>query len=109
MYLDPSLPYCFLTAFHFFLHFLIPLITVRTCCLQLWEGLGGWNLFPTNKKLGKQKIIFYQGRYHRILLSFNMAHAHGTKEIKNFQRNFSIGPIIKQSFASAILNKLKQL
>ena len=31
------------------------LATVWTCPLELREGHGGWNLFPTNKKLGTQQ------------------------------------------------------
>ena len=48
----------FLDAFPLFLHSLTPLIRNWICPLELREGLGGWNLFPTSKIWGIEKGFY---------------------------------------------------
>ena len=56
---DPALIAALLFSWLLFLCFCIPLLpwlaTVWICPLGLREGLGGWSLFPINKKWGTQK------------------------------------------------------
>ena len=48
------------------------LATVWICPLGLREGLGGWSLYPENKKLGTRKGFWAQ-EPHRVLLGFNIS------------------------------------
>ena len=45
------------TVYCFFLHFLTLRISNWICPLELRKGLGGWNLFLTNKKQGHRKAL----------------------------------------------------
>ena len=47
------------------------LATVWTCPLECGAGLGGWSLFPTNKKQGTQKG-FHAQEPHGVLLGFSV-------------------------------------
>ena len=66
---------------------LLYIVTVWVCSFELGEGLGGWNLFPTNNKWGhRRKALCPMGliQFHLILS--------GLKQMKRYMEQMSISP-----------------